>query len=203
MDAEAVSDLARFKDRIALVDVYFVLFALHRPFVFVDSNSRTRAYHAATQILESQARLFENTEPLQHKAFGYVFSTFDAMVLIMALHIHLPEEFLDQFPATKTNLEWSLERLKVLRSRNVLASSAFDMAQRLFRRMLAIVTPNSAELLHTFQDSTVSDGSTAGQAGKLSVDWNAVLHPDLKDMLCPQPLTQLLYDETLDFDQVW
>nr|POF04210.1 putative transcription factor sol4 [Quercus suber] len=184
-------------------NVYFVLFALHRPFIFVESSSRARAYHAATQILESQARLFDKTEPLQHKGFGYVFATFDAMVLIMALHIRIQDEFVDQFPATKTNLEWSLERLKALRSENALASSAFDIAQRLYQRTLAAVTPTSTGPLYAHQNDAVSDNSTAVEAEMSCVDWEAVFQPNLEDILYPQPLNQLLYDGTLNINQAW
>lgn len=184
-------------------NVYFVLFALHRPFVFVESSSSARAFHAATQILESQARLFDNTEPLQHRGFGYLFSTSDAMVRIMALHIRIPEEFVDQLHATKNNLEWSLERLKALRSMNALVSSASDIAQRLYRRMLAAVTSISIETLCAHQNAAVSDDSTAVEAGMPCVDWNAVLQPNLEDILQPQPLTQRLYDGTLNIDQAW
>ena len=82
------------------------------------------ACYAATQILESQARLFDDSAPLQHKAFSWVFSTFDALVLIIAVHIRFPEEFVDQFSTTKKNIDSSLERLKVISKSNKLAASA-------------------------------------------------------------------------------
>lgn len=185
---------------ILYTNVYFVLFALHRPFIFVESSSRARAFHAATQILESQARLFDKTESSQHKAFGLIFSTFDAMVLLMALHIRFADEFLDQMPATKTNLEWSLQRLQLLRASNELATSAVNTVQRLYRRMLTVDT--STRFLGPHGEASGSDLLAGLGTDAVDIDWEAVLQPDFEDILPPQPFNQLLFDGSLDVEPV-
>lgn len=182
-------------------NVYFVLFALHRPFIFALSSSRARAFHAATQILESQARLFDKTEPLQHKAFGLIFTTFDATVLIVALHIRFPNEFADRLPVTKINLEWALERLKSLQASNKLATSAFTTIRRLYERMCAVDAP-----IRSFE-SCSRDAEDHGfmelEDSLLDVDWDAVLPLNLEDMLPPQPLSELLCDGSLSNNPAW
>lgn len=177
---------------IMTTNIYFVLFALHRPFIFASPSSRATAVHAATKILESQARLFDQTEPLQHKAFSWVFSTFDAMVLIIAVHIQFPVEFWDQLKATKTKLETSLERLKVLRDSNELAGSAFRVAQRLYEKMLEAVTPPP-------ESSSLYTGShndlTGIEADMLGNGWDDALLPDFGNYpLPPEPFKELLYN---------
>lgn len=160
---------------IMFTDIHFVLFALHRPFVSLSSSSRSKAYYFATEILESQARLFDRAEPLQHKSFSLVFATFDATVFIAAMHIQFPDEFTDQYPAAKRNLEWATERLKLLRSANSLAGSAFDVIQQLYQKMLATVYP-------TQSPSSAGQGVEAGmfagsEAGVFLSNWDAILLP--------------------------
>lgn len=173
-------------------NVHFVVFALHRPFVFAHPNSRHRALQAATQILESQARLFEQTPPLQYKAFSWVFSTFDAMVLIAAMHIRFSHELRDQFPVTKKNMEWGLDRLRCLQAQqNHLAKSAFSIIQRLYQRMLVIVTPTQTP--DSSYRSAESGNFPSTEAEMAPVSWDNILQLDLRDVLPPQPLSELLH----------
>jgi hypothetical protein len=160
---------------IMFTNVHFVLFALHRPFVSLSSSSRSKAYYFATQILESQARLFDRTEPLQHRSFELVFATFDATILIAAMHIRFPDEFVDQYPAAKRNLEWALDRLKLLKPANDLASSAFDVVQQLYQRMLAGVS--TARSLSSACQGTEA-GIFAGSGSEIFLsNWDAILQP--------------------------
>lgn len=172
-------------------NIQFVIFALHRPFVFAHPESRFRALKSATQILESQARLFEQTPPLQYRAFSWVFSTFDAMVLIAAMHIHFSHELQEQLPVTKRNMEWGLSRLNCLQAqKNHLASAAFNSIQRLYQRMLAVVTPMRA--LDTFYQGAET-GNFPTEAEMSQVNWENILQLDLGDVLPPQPLNDLLH----------
>lgn len=166
-----------------LTNVNFVLFALHRPFIFAEPSSRGRAFHAAIQILESQARLFDQTEPLQYKAFSLVFATFDAMVVIAAIHIRFPGEFTDHYPASRRNLEWGLDRLSQLQASNVLAVSAFKVGRRLYQRMLDVNSPvDPARSLY----EGVEIGSFMGvDSVMLQVDWDSFLQHDLGSVLPP------------------
>ncbi|KAK4502628.1 hypothetical protein PRZ48_006054 [Zasmidium cellare] len=173
-------------------EIHFVLFALHRPFVFVDSTNRTNAVYAATQILESQRRLFDLSEPLQYRAFTFVFSTFDAMVLIAAVHIRFPDEFVEQLPATIANFEEVLTRFEILQASNKLAGPAFKVLQRLYGKMLVITTPP--------QSSQPSSGSEEGDIFSgmgpetIDIDWNDMMPPDFANVLCPQPLNELMWN---------
>ncbi|KAJ3539877.1 hypothetical protein NM208_g5312 [Fusarium decemcellulare] len=172
-------------------NIHFVVFALHRPFVFADPGSRRKAFHSAMQILEAQTRLFDQTEPLQYKAFSLVFATFDAMVLIAAVHIRFPNELREQFPATERNLEWGLSRLNYLQARNNhLATSAFNIIQRLYRKMLAVMFPMQSLTPH--HADSESGNSVGMEAEMVGVSWENTLQYDLGDVFPPQPLNELL-----------
>lgn len=175
---------------IMTTDIYFVLFALHRPYIFASSSSRAAAVYAATRILESQARLFNQTEPLQHKAFTWIFATFDAMVLIIAVHSWFAEEFVGQLATTKTNLEGALERLGLLQASNELAGSAFRVVSRLYEKMSVAVAPLT-------EFSSLNPGSSADFVGMdaemLSETWHDALLPDAGNYSLPlEPLNELL-----------
>ncbi|KAB2099144.1 hypothetical protein AG0111_0g12600 [Alternaria gaisen] len=160
---------------IMFTNVHFVLFALHRPFVSLSSSSRSKAYYFATQILESQARLFDRTEPLQHKSFELVFATFDATILIAAMHIRFPDEFADQYPAAKRNLEWALDRLKLLEPTNDLASSALNVVQQLYQNMLASVYPSQS--LPSAGQGAKAGISVGSESEMFPSSWDAILQP--------------------------
>ncbi|KAI1027586.1 hypothetical protein LB504_011693 [Fusarium proliferatum] len=171
-------------------NVQFVVFALHRPFIFAESNSRHKAFDAAMQILESQGRLFDQTEPLQYKAFSLVFATFDAMVLVAAVHIRFPNELKEQFAATRRNLELGIQRLKSLQARkNVLASSALSIVERLYRKMLAIRNP---EKHLGYQGGPDDSNFITMEAETVETNWDTILQHDLGDVLVPQPMNELL-----------
>lgn len=160
---------------VMFTNVHFVLFALHRPFVSLSPNSRSKAYYFATEILESQARLFDRTEPLQHKSFSLVFATLDATVLIAAMHIQFPDQFTDQYPAAKRNLEWALHRLKLLRSANSMASSAFSVILQLYQKMLATAYPSqSSSSAGQGEEAEIFEGS---ESGAFLSNWDAILQP--------------------------
>lgn len=171
-------------------NVQFVVFALHRPFIFAEQNSRHKAFDAAMQILDSQGRLFDQTEPLQYKAFSLVFATFDAMVLVAAVHIRFPNELKEQFAATRRNLELGIQRLKSLQARkNVLANSALSIVERLYRKMLAVMYPEE----HLYQQGGTDDSNfIMMEAETVETNWDTIIQPDLADVLVPQPMNELL-----------
>lgn len=172
-------------------NVHFVVFALHRPFVFAEMSSRHNAFHSAMQILESQARLFNLTEPLQYKAFSLVYATFDAMVLVAAMHIRFPDEFMEQFPATRRNLEWGLGRLQSLQARkNDLAATALNIIQQLYQRMLTAVSAIQPQ--GPCHGVSENGDLEAMEAETARVNWDTILQPDLGDLFVPQPLNELL-----------
>jgi hypothetical protein len=181
---------------IMFTNVHFVLFALHRPFVSSSSSSRSKAYYFATQILESQARLFDRTEPLQHKSFELVFATFDATILIAAMHIRFPDEFADQYPAAKRYLEWALDRLKVLQPANDLASSAFNVIQQLYQKMLASVYPSQS--LPSACQGVEAGIFVESESEMFPSSWDAILQP-FDNTLSGHALNEAIFDSTFGF----
>ncbi|KAF5662929.1 hypothetical protein FCIRC_11366 [Fusarium circinatum] len=170
-----------------MTNMYFVVFSLHRPFIFAEPSNRHKAFHAAMQMLESQGRLFDQTEPLQYKAFSLVFATFDAMVLVAAVHIRFPNELRGQFAATKSTFELGIGRLKCLQARNnALASFALSIIERLYRKVLAVM--HVEEPLQGSMDAINLNTMEAETAG---MNWDVILQPDLGDVLVPQPMNEL------------
>lgn len=177
---------------IMFTNVQFVCFALHRPFVFAEPSSRHRASDSAMQILESQARLFNLTPPLQYKSFSFIFATFDAMVLIAAVHIRFPEDYTEQLPTSIKHLRWGLDRLYILRTVNKLASSALNIVQWLFHKVLATVSPMQ---LHSLRGDAQCCNLMDLEIDMPHADWNdGTLQPGFGDLLPPRPLTALLSD---------
>ena len=184
-------------------NIYFVLFALHRPFIFASASSRRSAVYAATKILESQARLFDQTEPLQHKAFSWIFATFDALVVLSAVHVRFPEEFDESSIATKTIVEGALERLKFLRSTNELAGSAYRVVSRLYEKIFVAAAPST----ESSGMVTVDGNSFTGmEADMLVGEWDDASLADLGSyLLPPEPFNELLCNGDASFctDQAW
>ncbi|XEU95005.1 hypothetical protein FSHL1_000289 [Fusarium sambucinum] len=175
-------------------EIYFAIFALHRPFIFAEPSSRRRAFDAALQILESQGRLFDQAPPSQYKSFTFVFATFDAMVLLAAVHIHFKSEFLEEFPTTRKNLEWGLERLNHLRSASKLANSAFNVVRELFQKVLAAVSPVDSYCHVGISENGDSENGnlTAVEAEILQAFWNDSVQTGFGNVLPSQPLSSLL-----------
>lgn len=175
-----------------LTNVYFVLFALHRPFIFTESSSRGRAFHSAMEILQSQVRLFDQTEPLQYMAFSLVYTTFDAMVLIAALHLRFTDEFMDQLPTTNRNLQWGLNRLDILQTKNKVAGAAFKAIHRLYQRLLAAYSTPTPRQFESHTESSTVVGSEADMPQNY---WDGIQQSGVEDVLFPRPLTELLCNQ--------
>lgn len=172
-----------------ITNIQFVLFALHRPFIFAEQSSRKRAFHSATQILESQARLFDQMQHLQYNPFTVVFATFDAMVLIAALQIRFADEFTEELPATKRNLEWGLKRLAFMQTQNSLAGSALIIIEQLYRRLMAVVSPQQ-KMSPSY--GTADSMTAVGTEDDMSrVDLSSLAQSELVS-IPPQPLNELL-----------
>ncbi|KAJ6438803.1 Zn2/Cys6 DNA-binding protein [Purpureocillium lavendulum] len=140
-----------------ITEVYFVLLALHRPFILSSPRSRVEALKAALQMLESQNRLFTQAGPLMHMSFTLVFSTFDAMVLVAATYIHFPNDHPEFLPASMKCMEWGLARLDAMRARNSMAGLAFDVVQVLHLQLLKLI-----------RSAPEFSGSNLGQVGNLN-----------------------------------
>ncbi|KAK1536572.1 uncharacterized protein CCOS01_01892 [Colletotrichum costaricense] len=119
-----------------ITEVYFVLLALHRPFITTLSASRVEAHTAALKMLASQSRLFEHAGALLYRGFALVFSIFDAMVLVAATYIRAPDDAQHLLAESVNRLEWGLARLDAMRPRNAMAGFAYDVVLALFRKMM-------------------------------------------------------------------
>ncbi|KXH32573.1 hypothetical protein CNYM01_11477 [Colletotrichum nymphaeae SA-01] len=172
-----------------ITEVYFVLLALHRPFVSSLSSSRVEAHMAALKMLASQNRLFEHAGALLYRGFALVFSTFDAMVLVAATYIRAPDDAQHLLAESVNRLEWGLARLDAMRSRNVMAGYAYDVVRVLFRKMLSqSSSPGSAPLRNDEPESPF----VAERA--LSRNHAAQAGPGAEQDLDDASLQQSLYD---------
>lgn len=122
-----------------LTEVYFVVLAVHRPFVFLSQRSRDGARQAALHILAAQTRLFGMYEPREYLPFNFIFATFDALVLLATLHILFPSDAQSSYESKElfARMEWGLSRLNAMRMDgcNRLAACAFDTVQALYTKM--------------------------------------------------------------------
>ncbi|KND88988.1 Oleate activated transcription factor 3 [Tolypocladium ophioglossoides CBS 100239] len=118
-----------------ITETYFVLLALHRPYIFCIPNSRNEALQAALQILSSQARLFSQAEPRQFMAFNLIFATFDAIVLTASIYILYPTENLEHIDASLCAIEWGIARFDTMRKHNKMAGLAYEAVSALYRKL--------------------------------------------------------------------
>ncbi|KAM0324581.1 hypothetical protein ACHAQA_007967 [Verticillium albo-atrum] len=147
-------------------EVYFVLLALHRPFMSSLPTSRMEALKAALQILESQNRLFTQAGPHVHMSFTLVFATFDAMVVVVATYLNFPDDYPDLLPASMNCMEWGLARLDAMRSRNTMAGVAYDVVQGLYLKLLrrnSLPVPDAYASGDLNKAAQVSSGGHDGQ----------------------------------------
>jgi len=113
----------------------FTIMALHRPYIFTNSLSRTRALHAALDILSAQRKLFNLIKAKDYKIFSLVLNTFDAIVLVAAVFILHPLENRDMLDSTLQHFEWGMERFEVMGARNSLAKSALAILKGIHVRL--------------------------------------------------------------------
>ncbi|KAK9326623.1 hypothetical protein V1520DRAFT_350920 [Lipomyces starkeyi] len=115
--------------------IYFVLLALHRPYIFSVAKSRTQALKAALMILRSQARLFQQSEPRHYMVFNLVYASFDAIVLIAAIYILYPSENGEYLEDSLRSIEWGTDRLGTMGKYNKMAKSAHGVVLALYNRL--------------------------------------------------------------------
>lgn len=113
----------------------FLIMALHKPYVFTNSNSRHEALKAGLTILRAQRCLFLNLQARHYKLFSIVLSTFDAVVLVSAIFILHPTENLPYLSDALQHFEWTMERFELVSSRNQLAKTALGVLQAVHVRL--------------------------------------------------------------------
>jgi hypothetical protein len=124
----------------------FLIMALHKPYVFTNSNSRHEALKAGLTILQAQRRLFQNLQARHYKLFNIVLSTFDAVVLVSAIFILHPTENLHHLSDAMQHFEWTMERFELISSRNQLAKTALGVLQAVHVRLQKALERHSVKI---------------------------------------------------------
>lgn len=113
----------------------FTIMALHRPYIFTNSSSRTEALRAALDILRAQKSFFNMITNIHYKMHALVLNTFDAIVLVAAIYILHPSENKDDLDDALQHFEWAMERLQTIGSRNVMANGALGVLKAIYVRL--------------------------------------------------------------------
>ena len=119
----------------ARTDVAFAIMALHRPYIFTNSSSRTTALVASLEILQAQREYFSYLDVRQYKMFSLVINTFDAVVVVAAVYIMHPTENRDQLNTALQHFEWGMQRFQVLGGRNSMATAALGVLKAIHARL--------------------------------------------------------------------
>lgn len=139
-----------------VTEIHFTLLALHRPFIFARSQNRIEALKAALQVLQSQSRLFCVGDPRKFPAFNLVFATFDATVIVAAIHILFPRENQELLQSSVQCVEWAVERLRAMKAQSALAASAYTAIHELYHKLLNSFS--GTEVVNMSLQNTRSEG---------------------------------------------
>ncbi|KAH8819214.1 hypothetical protein F5884DRAFT_759942 [Xylogone sp. PMI_703] len=113
----------------------FTVMALHRPYIFTNSNSRTAALNAGLDILRAQRCHFKLLEEKHYKMFSLVLNTFDAIVLVAAVYILYPQENSELLEDAMQHFAWGMERFHKISDRNNMAQSALNVLKAVYVRL--------------------------------------------------------------------
>ncbi|KAH6662012.1 hypothetical protein B0J14DRAFT_554469 [Halenospora varia] len=113
----------------------FTIMALHRPYIFTNSASRTAALKAGLDVLRAQRILFNLLSSLHYKMFALVLNTFDAIVLVAAIYILHPYENGEDLEDTLQHYEWGMERFTMMSARNDMAKAALGVLKAIHVRL--------------------------------------------------------------------
>jgi len=120
----------------------FTIMALHRPYIFTNSMSRTSALKAGLDILRAQRQIFNLIDAKDYKLFSLVLNTFDAIVLVAAIYILHPYENREDLDSTLQHFEWGMERFQTMGSRNAMANAALGVLQAIHVRLKKALNQN-------------------------------------------------------------
>lgn len=124
------------RSRLALANsAAFSIMALHRPYIFTNSNSRTSALKAGLDILRAQRSLFQLIDEKHYKMFTLVLNTFDAIVLVAAVYILYPQENRELLDDALQHFAWGMERFHTISERNHMALSALNVLRAVYVRL--------------------------------------------------------------------
>ncbi|TVY50341.1 Multidrug resistance regulator 1 [Lachnellula cervina] len=113
----------------------FTIMALHRPYIFTNSSSRTAALKAGLDVLRAQRTLFNLLNSTHYKWFVLVLNTFDAIILIAAIYILHPCENRSDLDEALQHFGWAKERFQMMSSRNSMARTALGVVKAIHLRL--------------------------------------------------------------------
>lgn len=113
----------------------FTIMALHRPYIFTNSLSRTEALIAGLDILRAQRNFFNMLTNVHYKMHALVLNTFDAIVLVAAIYILHPCENKEYLDDALQHFEWAMERFEVMGDRNSMAVGALGVLKAIYGRL--------------------------------------------------------------------
>lgn len=143
----------------------FTFMALHRPYIFTSSSSRTSALKAGLEILRAQRTLFNHLSAVHFKMFSLVLNTFDAIVLVAAIYILHPRENSEDLDDALQHFEWGMERFETMGSRNSMAKSALEVLQAIYMRLKKVLAqPKSLKIESSMGIPTPESSTTTPQS---------------------------------------
>ncbi len=119
----------------------FTIMALHRPYIFTNSSSRTLALKAGLDILRAQRKFFNLLTSTHYKMFSLVLNSFDAIILVAAIYILHPFENRDDLNDALQHFEWAMERFHVMGDRNAMAKAALGVLKAIHVRLKKALVP--------------------------------------------------------------
>ena len=164
----------------------FTIMALHRPYIFTNSSSRTLALKAGLEILGAQRTLFGLLASTRCKMFCLVLRTFDAAVLIATIYILYPFENRDDLDDSLQHFEWAMERFHVMGDRNAMAKAALGVLKAIYVRLKKALLP-------------ISGSASSGE--KLSSSVSMLPGFDFTSIAPPQAINDLLYNDLSTIDK--
>jgi hypothetical protein len=137
----------------------FTIMALHRPYIFTNSSSRTLALKAGLDILRAQRTFFNLLTSTHYKMFSLVLNTFDAIILVAAIYILHPFENRDDLDDALQHFEWAMERFHVMGDRNAMAKAALGVFKAIHVRLKKALVPTSTGTKYLSTLATTSTNS--------------------------------------------
>jgi hypothetical protein len=122
----------------------FTTMALHRPYIFTNSISRTEALKAGLDILRAQRAYFNYLTSTHYKMFTLVLNTFDAIILVAAIYILHPFENREDLDEALLQFAWAMERFYTMGDRNAMAKTALDVLKAIEVRLRKALVPATA-----------------------------------------------------------
>lgn len=119
----------------------FTIMALHRPYIFTNSSSRTLALKAGLDILRAQRTFFNLLTSTHYKMFSLVLNTFDAIILVAAIYILHPFENREDLDDALQHFEWAMERFHTMGDRNAMAKAALGVLKAIHVRLKKALVP--------------------------------------------------------------